>query len=1122
MASPYAFVTLLTSDHYLPGALALAAALRDIHPHPAVPPELDFQTVCLVTPESVDVSSIKLLRKAFDVVIGVELILQENDKGLQLLGRPDLNAVLTKLHVFRLTQYSKIIFLDADVLPIRPLSHLFSTPHEFSAVPDVGWPDIFNSGVLVLSPGEEKFSELQQLLKAKGSWDGGDQGLLNEWRGNNWNRLSFTYNTTPTAAYTYAPAYERFGSQISAIHFIGPNKPWKSIPYRAPFASQSSQQVSSASSTPEPQQQAYDYNSLLDKWFNVYDKHYRAQTIIPDTEFEVRRYVSAWDEQSGTGAEFLSSAPAGGPLGGAGSLGLEDLRRVAIEGVSSTGFQPHDRASGEGEYRSMPLEGRVHLMRPQPPPKEPEEGKSEAIPANSGRSTHTPRTPGPNEIPPSPHLGTVSLPPPNPGSRTQQVYFDSSAPYYHQGPQFQHPQGNQYSHDTSASHDGHSYQQSPHPHQPPHLGGSHSIHVTGGGEHHDREYHQPQPIYYKNEQGVVVSHIEYHHSQPQPHSQSHSQHDSHFQSQPQHHFQSQSQSQQGSHSQSQSQPQFQQGSQSQPQSQQDSPFQPQPQHYSQPQHIETHHHRVEPPRPSSPPKLLWNPAVEPPPTTSPVPNAFPSDTYFPNIWDQPPSRAHDHTHQIHHESPSASDSGAFFQPPPPSQIPETLLRQGHYRQVTGDSDDAPNPDTSKVKPVFPWESKARHRPGRVFPTSDAPPAQLFPEPAQEAPTLAPVPEPEPVKPESPPPRTKVPAPIYGLPSNLAFANVWDNVPSIQRYASRLVKPPQPPPQSSPGYDGNDYRRSRRKSWDERAEMSSRDGDDEDNTDDDDEPVVSGIRYVEDSDHETTNASPTAGRTPTTRSRTSSISAGYTYKRKKKEYRVRGVQTTPREMRSQAIQVTIDSPKVLRSSQGSNIAQQQESSPTRSRKASLTLQAAGGNAKRWAPSMVSGTLPPVVSTGASIQGEPLNGTRSPPTPTQQNVRSPREFEFPDEPTARPAPAVKSPFSVSPVSMTPPLNIHVAVQQMPRATTTGRTTTRASVESPGIVRRSSDSSSSASLPSSTGPASPPTGLPVVFPPQPRKASRVFDPARGVDVFKRGSEEVLARFLRMGSWEDDSPQR
>jgi glycogenin glucosyltransferase len=86
MAAPYAFVTLLTSDSYLPGALTLVAALKDVHPVPPVSPEVDFQTVCLVTPETVDVNSIKLLRRAYNVVIGVEIIEHENERGLQLLG----------------------------------------------------------------------------------------------------------------------------------------------------------------------------------------------------------------------------------------------------------------------------------------------------------------------------------------------------------------------------------------------------------------------------------------------------------------------------------------------------------------------------------------------------------------------------------------------------------------------------------------------------------------------------------------------------------------------------------------------------------------------------------------------------------------------------------------------------------------------------------------------------------------------------------------------------------------------------------------------------------------------------------------------------------------------------
>ena len=87
MSSRYAFVTLVTSDHYLPGALAVAAGLKEVHPLPPVEPEVSFQTACIVTPETVDVKTIKHLRRAFDVVIGVEVIEQQNTAGLQLLGK---------------------------------------------------------------------------------------------------------------------------------------------------------------------------------------------------------------------------------------------------------------------------------------------------------------------------------------------------------------------------------------------------------------------------------------------------------------------------------------------------------------------------------------------------------------------------------------------------------------------------------------------------------------------------------------------------------------------------------------------------------------------------------------------------------------------------------------------------------------------------------------------------------------------------------------------------------------------------------------------------------------------------------------------------------------------------
>lgn len=96
MSIRYAFATLVTSDQYLPGALALAAALKEVHSRSDAQ-EVPFETVCIVTPETVDVKTIKLLRRAFDVVVGVEVIEEKNEAGLKLLGKYSLIISLLAL-----------------------------------------------------------------------------------------------------------------------------------------------------------------------------------------------------------------------------------------------------------------------------------------------------------------------------------------------------------------------------------------------------------------------------------------------------------------------------------------------------------------------------------------------------------------------------------------------------------------------------------------------------------------------------------------------------------------------------------------------------------------------------------------------------------------------------------------------------------------------------------------------------------------------------------------------------------------------------------------------------------------------------------------------------------------
>ena len=101
--------------------------------------------------------------------------MEELDSGdaenLALLTRPELGVTFSKLHAWRLTQYSKCVFLDADALVLQNVDELFDR-EELSAAPDIGWPDCFNSGVFVFEPSLETFRNLLDLARQGGSFDG--------------------------------------------------------------------------------------------------------------------------------------------------------------------------------------------------------------------------------------------------------------------------------------------------------------------------------------------------------------------------------------------------------------------------------------------------------------------------------------------------------------------------------------------------------------------------------------------------------------------------------------------------------------------------------------------------------------------------------------------------------------------------------------------------------------------------------------------------------------------------------------------------------------------------------------------------------------------------------------
>ncbi|KAJ6119500.1 hypothetical protein N7523_003780 [Penicillium sp. IBT 18751x] len=240
------YCTLLLSDNYLPGAMILAHSLRDNG--------TNAKLVVLYTPHTLRAATVTELQTVYDELIPVREFVNGTPANLWLMDRPDLIATFTKIELWRLTQFDRIVYIDCDILALRAPDELLALDVDFAAAPDVGWPDIFNSGLMVLRPNMQDYYALKALAERGISFDGADQGLLNM-HFRDWHRLSFTYNCTPSANYQYIPAYKHFQSTISLIHFIGSQKPW-SLPRQAvPLES--------------------PYNQLLGKWWAVYDQHYQ-------------------------------------------------------------------------------------------------------------------------------------------------------------------------------------------------------------------------------------------------------------------------------------------------------------------------------------------------------------------------------------------------------------------------------------------------------------------------------------------------------------------------------------------------------------------------------------------------------------------------------------------------------------------------------------------------------------------------------------------------------------------------------------------------------------------------------------------------------------------------------
>ncbi|XP_031496760.1 UDP-glucuronate:xylan alpha-glucuronosyltransferase 2 isoform X1 [Nymphaea colorata] len=134
----------------------------------------------------------------------------------------------SKLRLWQLTRYDRVVFIDSDILVLRNLDVLFDFP-QLSATGNDGV--IFNSGVMVIEPSKCMFKNLMRETKRVVSYNGGDQGFLNEvfiW----WHRLprrvNYLKNKWSTSTMEGKIKDQLFGSdppKLYGVHYLG-MKPW--------------------------------------------------------------------------------------------------------------------------------------------------------------------------------------------------------------------------------------------------------------------------------------------------------------------------------------------------------------------------------------------------------------------------------------------------------------------------------------------------------------------------------------------------------------------------------------------------------------------------------------------------------------------------------------------------------------------------------------------------------------------------------------------------------------------------------------------------------------------------------------------------------------------------------
>lgn len=228
----FCYVTLVSNDDYCLGALALARSLQLVR--------AEHRLLVMLSDESLDVTELE--SAGCEIIPVARLPLsgafeerhsrhQQHQVAPFTKGnKPVFHDPLynfCKLRLWELTQYERVVFLDADVIVVKDISKLFGYP-EFSAAPNLYAELVdmhrMNSGVFVAEPSNQTFDSMLQVLDQPDTfWRRTDQTFLESYY-SDWHGLPYTYNTLQYLYFNLPDLWH--WPAIKVVHYQY-EKPWE-------------------------------------------------------------------------------------------------------------------------------------------------------------------------------------------------------------------------------------------------------------------------------------------------------------------------------------------------------------------------------------------------------------------------------------------------------------------------------------------------------------------------------------------------------------------------------------------------------------------------------------------------------------------------------------------------------------------------------------------------------------------------------------------------------------------------------------------------------------------------------------------------------------------------------